>query len=161
MLAELEAQIEGAVADVRRLVYGLRPPALDEFGLVRALQMHAAHLEADGTGVRVTIDAPKGGVGRLPAAVEVAAYRIATEAMLNVRRHARAERCTVRLAGHGAREGGGVDDGGGLPDRRPGGVGLAAMRERTAELGGTLRITSNGDGTGTRVWARLPAGDAP
>jgi signal transduction histidine kinase len=159
-LAELEAQIEGAVADVRRLVYGLRPPALDEFGLVRALQMHAAHLEADGTGVHVTIDAPTGGVGRLPAAVEVAAYRIATEAMLNVSRHARAERCTVRLERNGALELEVVDDGCGIADGRPGGVGLAAMRERTAELGGTLRITSNGNGTGTRVWARLPAGDA-
>jgi signal transduction histidine kinase len=161
MLAELEAQIEGAVADVRRLVYGLRPPALDEFGLVRALQMHAAHLEADGAGVHVTIDAPTEGVGRLPAAVEVAAYRIATEAMLNVRRHARAERCTVRLERNGALEVEVVDDGCGIADGRPGGVGMAAMRERTAELGGTLHITSNGDGTGTRVWARLPAGDAP
>ena len=85
LLCELEQQVESAVQDVRRLVYGLRPPALDEFGLVRAVAMHAAQLEDGGISVEIEQSTP---LGKLPAAVEVAAYRIATEALTNVARHA-------------------------------------------------------------------------
>jgi len=159
MLAGLEAQVEEAIADIRRLVYGLRPPALDEFGLVRALQLHAARIETEPSGFEIVIDSPASGLGRLPAAVEVAAYRIVTEALTNVTRHARAHTCTVRLCLNGALELDVIDDGRGLDASRPPGVGIAAMRERAAELGGVLAI--EGLHPGTRVHARLPVASLP
>jgi signal transduction histidine kinase len=154
LLAGLEAQVEEAIADIRRLVYGLRPPALDEFGLVRALQLHASRMEIEPAGIDIVIDSPPDGLGRLPAAVEVAAYRIVTEALTNVTRHAAARTCTVRLCLKGALEVDVVDDGRGLDPARPPGVGVTAMRERATELGGVLSI--EGLSPGTRVHARLP-----
>ncbi|HEY1484640.1 MAG TPA: histidine kinase, partial [Micromonosporaceae bacterium] len=76
LLADIETQVEDAVRDIRRLVYGLRPPAIDEYGLLRAIQQYASQLS-----VVAAVQAPEVGLGDLPAAVEVAAYRIATEAM--------------------------------------------------------------------------------
>ena len=154
LLAGLEGQVEDAIADIRRLVYGLRPPALDEFGLVRALQLHATRIEAWPDGIEIVIDSPPEGLGRLPAAVEVAAYRIVTEAVTNVTRHAHARTCTVRLCLNGALELDVIDNGRGLDPAQPAGVGLTAMRERAAELGGALTIEQLCPGT--RVRARLP-----
>ena len=94
------------------------------------------------------------GLGELPAAVEVAAYRIATEAITNVSRHAQASACHVRLELDGALRLDITDDGSGLPADRPAGVGLSAMRERAAELGGDVFISSAD--VGTHVSARLP-----
>jgi signal transduction histidine kinase len=94
----------------------------------------------------------------LPAAVEVAAYRIIQEAMTNVARHAHARTCRVRLS---VEQTGSVleleatDDGVGMPEGRRAGVGLSSMRERAEELGGTLVVEPGSDG-GTRVLARLP-----
>jgi signal transduction histidine kinase len=158
LLATLERQIEEAVADIRRLVYGLRPPALDEFGLVRALQLHAARMEESPQGLTITVDSPPEGLGKLPAAVEVAAYRIVTEALTNVTRHAGARCCVVRLSLNGSLELEVVDDGRGLPADLRAGIGITAMRERAAELGGTLTVESRQQGT--RVRARLPALEA-
>ncbi|HEY8883091.1 MAG TPA: sensor histidine kinase [Dermatophilaceae bacterium] len=155
LLERLEAQVEQTVADVRRLVYGLRPPALDQFGLVRAVQQHAARMEELPERLSVTIDSPAGGLGQLPAAVEVAAYRILTEALTNVARHSQARTCTVRMSVNGALLLDVIDDGRGLSSDSVAGVGMGAMRERAAELGGTLTVTS--DATGTRILARLPA----
>ncbi|PLS82771.1 MAG: hypothetical protein CYG60_23590, partial [Actinobacteria bacterium] len=95
----------------------------------------------------------------LPAAVEVAAYRIVQEALTNVTRHARAGACSVRLT---CCKGQPLtveitDDGVGPPERSLGGVGLHSMRERAAELGGTYEI-SPASPSGTRVLARLPIG---
>jgi signal transduction histidine kinase len=154
LLEDLERQVEEAVADVRRLVYGLRPPALDEFGLVRAIQLHAARFEQPADGLRIHIDSPAEGLGPLPAAVEVAAYRIATEALTNVARHASATTCTLRFTLNGALEVEVVDDGRGFAPNGVPGVGLTAMRERVAELGGTLAVER--PPTGARVRARLP-----
>jgi two-component system NarL family sensor kinase len=93
-----------------------------------------------------------------PAAVEVAAYRIATEALTNVVRHARARSCEVRLSLDGGLVVEVSDDGIGVPsDRRPG-VGLHSMRERAEELGGECTVGAFGTG-GTRVLARLPLPD--
>jgi signal transduction histidine kinase len=154
LIEELERQIEEAVADIRRLVYNLRPPALDELGLAQAVRREAARLEGDGVELSIVVDVPTGGVGTLPAAVEVAAFRIVAEALTNVTRHARAHHCEVRIrrSGDGPLEVEIVDDGVGL-NGRPAGVGLAAMRERAEELGGACRVSSDG---GTRVLARLP-----
>jgi signal transduction histidine kinase len=156
MLTGIETQVEEAVRDIRRLVYDLRPPALDQYGLYRALQQYAANVEGQrsGAGLTITVQAPSAGLGELPAAVEVAAYRIATEAITNVSRHAQASACHVRLELDGALRLDITDDGSGLPADRVAGVGLMAMRERAAELGGDVFISSVD--VGTHVSARLP-----
>lgn len=145
--------IRGVIADVRRLVYGLRPPALDELGLVGGLRAAADALEVSG-GFGITIDAPDS-LPTLPAAIEAAAYRIASEAMANAARHAGAVTCrvTVRVADGLSIEV--ADDGAGLPDRMHAGVGILGMRERAAEIDGTVEIAAGADG-GTVVRARLP-----
>jgi signal transduction histidine kinase len=89
--------VREAIADIRRLVYGLRPPALDELGLVSALQEAATQYTYQGDGdLEITV-ATSQPLPPLPAAVEVAAYRIVQEALTNVVRHASARRCAVRL----------------------------------------------------------------
>ena len=142
------------MGDIRRLVYGLRPPALDEFGLARAVQQHANHLDGTLDGLAIAVETPPEGLGRLPAAVEVAAYRIATEALTNVVRHASARHCTVRISRDRGLELEVADDGIGIATGHPAGVGLTAIRERAEELGGELHISSNGGGT--RLWVHLP-----
>jgi len=159
LLAELEADMEAALADVRRLVYNLRPPTLDELGLEGAIREAAAQYGAakgrrDAPELRISVDAPER-LPHLPAAVEVAAYRIAQEALTNVVRHADAGSCLVRLWLDDALELEITDDGIGIPADRPAGVGLASMRERAVELGGTCEILPPSTG-GTRVLARLP-----
>ena len=157
LLEDARSEIQNAVADVRRLVYALRPPALDELGLVGALREQAEKLGA-ADHPRVEIDASDE-LKSLPAAVEVAAYRISLEAMTNAARHADARTCVVRIALNGDLELEVVDDGGGLPDDYRAGVGISSMRERAEELGGTCEVESL-DGRGTRVRARLPLGSA-
>jgi signal transduction histidine kinase len=153
---ELRAGIRVAIADIRRLAYELRPPALDELGLIGALRARAAQYEHNGDGVapQVMIDAPED-LPSLPAAVEVAAYRIAQEALTNVMRHAQARSCVVRLALDHALSITIVDDGVGIPSERRSGVGLLSMRERAAELGGACTIEPAASG-GTCVRASLP-----
>jgi signal transduction histidine kinase len=155
LLESARAEIQEAVADVRRLVYALRPPARDDLGLAGALREQARRLGGDGR-LRIEVDAPER-LDELPAAVEVAAYRIAVEAMANVSRHAEADSCLVRIFLDGALEIDVSDDGRGLPSDVRSGVGIASMRERAAELGGTCEVAA-ADGRGTRVRARLPLG---
>jgi signal transduction histidine kinase len=154
-LAGLKAEVQSSLADVRRLVYDLRPPALDQLGLVGALEEHAARLgERGGPDTRVVA----GRLPALPAAVEVAAYRIATEALSNAARHSGARQVRVRVQVEGSQLRVEVrDDGAGVPEpaRRRAGVGLAAMAERAAELGGTCTV-GPGSPTGTVVTATLP-----
>jgi signal transduction histidine kinase len=153
LLAELQAEIALAVGDVRRLVDGLRPPAIDEVGLVGALRLAADRLDSPGAPTfDVGADGP---LPELPAAVEVAAYRIGTEAMTNAVRHAAAARCTLRLVGGADLTVVVEDDGRGIGDARGSGVGLSSMHERAAELGGECRFEAR-PGGGTRVVARLP-----
>ncbi len=163
LLLELGDEMEAAIADIRRLVYALRPPALDELGLVAALRAEAARAEGQGAlgfggdrekRLRVTIDAPEE-LPTLPAAVEVAAYRIGCEALTNVIRHARASTCHIRLTLENGLHIEVVDDGVGFADKRRVGVGLISMRERAEELGGTCLITAV-PGHGVRVLATLP-----
>jgi signal transduction histidine kinase len=152
LLADARGEMQAAVADVRRLVYGLRPPALDELGLVGAIREQADRIGANGR-LRVDVSAPPD-LNGLPAAVEVAAYRIALEAMTNVARHADAATCTIRLAVGRELELEVVDDGRGLPEGHRAGVGIASMRERAEELGGSCNLAAAA--SGTRVLARLP-----
>jgi signal transduction histidine kinase len=158
VLAQARSDVTGMLTEVRRLVHGLRPPALDDVGLVGALRQQA-RATAEGLGVVVEADDD---LGTLPAAVEVAAYRIATEALTNVGRHSGARHAVVRLA----RDRHALvveveDDGSGIAPGTAAGVGLVSLRERAAELGGTCAVGPATDGRGTLVTARLPLGQAP
>jgi signal transduction histidine kinase len=151
LLDRLVPRLNAAVADVRALVHELRPPMLDELGLATAVTTLADRLSTEETQVVVEdVRLPE-----LPAAVEVAAYHIAGEAIGNAVRHAGAG--TVRLsmsAGHGVLELVVVDDGHGIPPDHRTGLGTSTMRDRAEELGGHLEVSS-GPG-GTTVVAALP-----
>jgi signal transduction histidine kinase len=152
LLGELKGETQALIADLRRLVYDLRPPALDELGLVSALREHVARLPAQG--LRIEVDAPEA-LPELPAAVEIAAYRITLEALANVIRHAQARSCLIRLTpSTEALTLEVLDDGIGLPANFRPGVGLVAMRERAAELGGSCSITTRPSG-GVKTMVRL------
>ena len=156
-LHDLSEEIRRTVVDVRRLVEGLRPPALDELGLVGACTQAVERLTA-GAGLSACVRA-RDDLPALPAAVEVAAYRIVVEAVTNTVRHARARHCEVSVdhtpAGLAVAV---TDDGTGLrpPDHH--GHGLAIMRERAEELGGTVTVTDSAPGV--TVQALLPAAPA-
>ncbi|MDL5154912.1 sensor histidine kinase [Actinomycetospora termitidis] len=154
--ATLKSTLQDALVDLRRLVHGLRPPALDDVGLVAALGKHVGLVE--GSGLVVVLDAadvPED----LPAAVEVAAYRVVTEALTNVTRHARATACTVALAvGDGSLRIVVSDDGSGPVERTAGGIGLSSLRHRTEELGGGLDVRHRPGGT--TLTATLPLHEA-
>ncbi len=167
LMVELRTEIRAAIADIRRLVYDLRPPALDELGLVGAIRARAAQCYASAGGsaeggagsapdeiLQVLVDAPEP-LPALPAAVEVATYRIVQEALTNVARHARARTCVIRLDVSEGLRLEIADDGIGLPAEGGAGVGLRSMRERAAELGGTCVIETKPHG-GTHVLVRLP-----
>lgn len=153
-LAEVGGLTRELVGDVRRIVHDLRPSALDELGLDGALEDLTLDLDGEAA-VSVEIGRP---LPELPAAVEVAAYRIAQEALTNAVKHAGASRIGVAVS---TADGDLVlrihDDGRGLPGTLVEGVGSSSMRERAAELGGTLTRTS-GPGGGTTVEAVLPLG---
>jgi signal transduction histidine kinase len=158
LLQALKSQNQETVAAIRQLVYELRPPALDELGLVGALGAQAGRLNKRDI-LQIHITSQPDPLPTLSAAVEVAAYRIALEAMNNVARHAQARSCDVllRIEENGRRririEI--IDDGSGLPEAFTVGVGLHSMRERADELGGNFDARSLPDG-GTRVTAVLP-----
>jgi signal transduction histidine kinase len=150
LLSTVADQMQITVAEIRRLVYNLRPPALDQLGLAAALAESAGQVG----GVAVVVDAPSD-LPALPAAVEVAAYRTAQAALPNVARHADARHCGLRLwleDNHLCLEV--RDDGRGLPAEVRSGVGLHAMQERAAELGGVCTVESAPGGT--VVLAQLP-----
>ena len=152
LLVSATRQVQTMIGDVRQLIYGLRPPALDQLGLAASLRGLASQESSPET--TVTIDAPSA-LPALPAAVEVAAFWIAQEALTNVKRHAHARTCNVRVAvEQTALRLEIADDGGGLSHGSTG-IGLHTMRERAAEIGGTCEIGSR-TGGGTLVAASLP-----
>jgi signal transduction histidine kinase len=153
LLRDLEDELGVAVADIRRLVHDLRPPALDDLGLVDAVVEHVRSLEA-GAGVRFEVSAPAT-TAPLPPAVELAAYRVALEAMTNVVRHANASTCWVRIEHEHALGITIEDDGVGAIDTAVPGVGLRSMHERVLELGGTLGLQRR-EPRGTCVTATFP-----
>ncbi|HWM73978.1 MAG TPA: sensor histidine kinase [Nocardioides sp.] len=161
LVGRLSEQTRADIAEVRRLVDGLRPPALDQFGLVSALRQradeHNLAARTGGSGPRMTWAVEAGDdLEPLPAAVEVAAYRIVVEAVNNALQHSAAETCAVTLR----RDQGSLhirisDAGVGLAPSPVMGVGLASMKERAEELGGSCTLTS-ASGVGTVIEARLP-----
>jgi signal transduction histidine kinase len=156
LIGSVQDTLQTAVGDIRAMVDELRPPALDELGLVQALRERASEL---GQAVAVEVVAPDV-LPPLPAAVEVATYRICQEALMNVLKHSGAPTARVRL---GTTDGLTLvveDDGVGIHGRGSTGVGLGSMRERAAELGGECTIDEN-PGGGTRVSARFPLHAAP
>jgi two-component system NarL family sensor kinase len=156
LLVDLRTQSQSAIADIRRLVFDLRPPALDELGLVGAIQEYTRRIVSQ-DGLQIRLNSPKD-LRPLPAAVEVAAYRISLEALANFVRHSQGTNCQVSISktkDHLQVEI--SDDGLGLPQDVQPGVGLNSMRERAAELGGTCLIEALSQG-GTRVLASLPLG---
>lgn len=160
-LIDLQAELRSAVVDVRRLVLNLRPPVLDELGLVAALQARLARLDGGGfdmnAPLRVTLDA-ESPLPPLSAATEVAAFRIVEEAVTNAVRHARASSVEVTLRPEAdVLSIAVVDDGTGFAPQIDGsGMGLQSMNERATELGGTCVVTPGPDGRGTTVRATLP-----
>jgi signal transduction histidine kinase len=153
-LVHLRTGIQVAVADVRRVVEGLRPPAVDDLGLGAAIEQLASRIVV---GPRLTLEVAS--LPELPAAVEVGVFRVAQEALTNAVRHADA--CTVRVRLQTVE---GLillevsDDGRGAVAARPGGVGLTSMRERADEIGGRLDVESTpAAGTIVRLAAALPS----
>jgi two-component system NarL family sensor kinase len=173
LLAEQERDIDAALQDVRRLIDNLRPPALDDLGLAVAIQRIAAQYGVtkedaarrdDGTSLQIDVDVPAT-LPPLPAAVEVACYRIVQEALTNVVRHAQARHCqvTLKTVDRAGMEGAAAeallltiyDDGRGLTQSGGNGLGLHSMRARAEELGGTMSIGPNRP-KGTIVRVQLP-----
>ncbi|RFS85622.1 sensor histidine kinase [Actinomadura spongiicola] len=153
LLENLRATMGRTIGDIRELVYGLRPPALDDLGLEGAIQaLGGVVATGDGPKVNVQVD---GDLKGLPAAAEVAAYRIVQEALTNVHRHANADSAVVRLHLNGDLHVTVDDNGVGLPSRVRSGIGMSSMRERAAELGGSCTVGPGPQG-GTLVRARLP-----
>jgi len=157
LLGDLETDARAMIDEIRRIAHGLRPPALDELGLLGVLRQRIATFDEGPSDrrLRVSLEAPDE-LPALPAAVEVAALRIALEGLTNAARHSRASNACVAVGIDGDALVVSVsDDGIGLSASASPGVGLASMRERADELGGSLSIETP-DGGGTVVVARLP-----
>ena len=153
LLAKLVDQAQATVTEVRRIVHGLRPPALDDMGLYGALEVLANGFAAPGLQITLHLPAVR---PTLSAATEVALYRIAQEALTNVSRHAQARAATVSLCSEDGQLVFTIcDDGVGMPGETGAGLGLFSMRERAEELGGTLWIRPNSP-SGCCVVARFP-----
>jgi two-component system NarL family sensor kinase len=151
LLNELSDDLRGATAEIRRLVYDLRPPLLDDLGLVGALKSFKFPDPDFCFEVRAPDPLPD-----LPAAVEVAAYRIGSEVLHNVVKHAQASECVVDIqVADGCLALNIADNGKGMDQVFTAGVGLASMRERAAELGGSLAVCTC-EGGGACVTATLP-----
>ncbi len=167
MLDDIIQQNEGTVAEIRRLVYGLRPPALDELGLVEAVRDIVHRSKPFDNSIMV--EGPEEGLPKLSAAVEANAYRIALEGLTNATRHSNAHHCIIRFAIEDQQPTGEPkralvvqidDDGEGIPKQYRAGVGIRSMRERAEELGGQLFIRpGNPHGTQVRAWLPLTGCD--
>ena len=151
LLSRLADEVHASVGEVKRIVRDLRPTALDDQGLAGALSEFVRSLDSV---LEIELDLPVD-EPVLPAAVEVATYRIATEALTNVVRHAAATSCRLRLEVDDHVDIDVTDDGVGIAADQRAGVGLSAMRERVTELGGTLAVAAV-EPRGTRVHAVLP-----
>ena len=154
-LAHVREQVVRTTRDVRRLAVELRPSALDDFGLVTALERLLTGF-AEESGLIADLESRLGD-GRLPGAVETTLYRIVQEALTNVAKHAEAKRVSIVLT----RRADGIstvieDDGRGFdPKAGGGGLGLVGMHERVALVGGRMTIESR-KGAGTTIHVEVP-----
>ncbi len=159
-LDQIQAMAQRAVTEIRHVLEGLRPTALDDFGLVGALGMLTESLRNEGW--TMDFDAQLGAV-RLPPPVETALFRIAQEALTNTRKHAGVKRAALTLQWVGAAVQLTVRDWGCGFDPaaqvQPTGLGqqlgLRTMRERAALLGGTLQLEAQ-PGTGVSIVITIP-----
>jgi two-component system NarL family sensor kinase len=151
LLADVRAGVRGALDEVRRVVYGLRPLALEERGLLGAVRERAASAHP----LPTTVDTP-GPLPELTPAVELAAYRIVSEGIANAQRHSRGRRVRVRLEHRAHVLVVAVEDDGGAPDGYRPGVGLRSVVERAEELGGSAEVVA--EDTRWVLAARLPLG---
>jgi signal transduction histidine kinase len=157
LMARSRAEAEGAVREIRRVIDGLRPSALDRYGLPEAVREIASGLglgRLGGPDFSLEVD----DLPTLAAPVEEAAYRIVAESLTNVVRHSGARTCSVRLA----RSDGELyvaieDDGDGMRESHGAGVGLESMRRRAFEIGGRVSFKVARP-HGTLVSAILPLG---
>ncbi|MDP9136180.1 MAG: GAF domain-containing protein [Actinomycetota bacterium] len=159
-LAELRELQKDALAEMRTLIFELRPSSLESDGLVQALRTHATAVQRR-TGLTIVVDAEQ--IDRLPLPAEEALYRIGQEALHNIVKHANASNATLRIVRDGDRVRLSVgDDGIGFaPDAVPRGhLGLIGMRQRVDLVGGELRVESRA-GEGTLIEAAVPAGEDP
>jgi signal transduction histidine kinase len=155
LLQTIKGQMRSTISDLRRLVYALRPPVLDEFGLISAIRDHTIPSQQS-SGVHISLSAPEE-LPPLSAATEVAAFRIVEEALTNVVRHAQAQHCQIclELTDTGELVMTITDTGKGLPQTYQASVGMHSMRERAEELGGRCTVQTRPTG-GTRVSVSLP-----
>ncbi len=155
LLQTIKGQMRSTISDLRRLVYALRPPVLDEFGLISAIRDHTIPSQQS-SGVHISLSAPEE-LPPLSAATEVAAFRIVEEALTNVVRHAQAQQCQICLELTGTSElvMTITDNGKGLPQTYQASVGMHSMRERAEELGGRCTVQTRPTG-GTQVSVSLP-----
>jgi signal transduction histidine kinase len=150
-LDDAKAATAQAIDDIRRLVYGLRPPALDNLGLVGAIRLHTDRLHTD----RISVEVSAGELPALPAAIEVAAYRTAVEAVTNAIHHGGAANCAVSMHAEPGELVVDIRDDGTSPGPWVPGVGLTSIREQSDELGGTVEAGPL-DSAGGRVTVRFP-----
>jgi signal transduction histidine kinase len=151
LLAEVAVGVDAARAELREFAHGVHPAALVEGGLAAAVTELAER-----SPVTIQVTAPS---GRLPAAVEAAAYFVCSEALTNIAKYAQASQASVRLeTGDGVLTVEVSDDGAGGADPA-GGSGLRGLVDRVEALGGRLGIDSP-PGRGTRLTAELPLGEA-
>lgn len=156
ILDRLTGQVQVAISDIRRLVDDLRPPVLDQLGLVPAIEQGTSSLSRHAVGCDFKVFvAARGDLADLPPSVDVAAYRIVMEAATNACRHSQASTCEVRLALDDALRITVEDDGVGMPDAYEQGVGLSSMHQRAIEIGGSCSLERR-DGGGTVVRVALP-----
>lgn len=152
LLADAIKHAQNAVEDVRRVVYDLRPPALDDLGLVGALKAQIQRYES--ANLKIQLEVPDT-LPTMPAAVEAACYLICQEAISNCLKHSDASICTITLHMNDILELAIQDDGKGISSDHTIGVGLQSMRQRAEELGGSFLIDAP-SGNGTIISVRLP-----
>jgi signal transduction histidine kinase len=153
LVDEVIQQSQQTVSEIRRLVHGLRPPVLDQLGLVDAVRDLTRHKEGE---ITYDIAAPAEGLPPLAPAVEVNAYRIILEALNNVIKHAHASHCYVGFSIEPNMLALQIQDNGvGLPEEYRAGVGLRSMRLRAEEIGGQLTFEAAAP-HGTCIFVRLP-----
>lgn len=156
LLETLENDLSGTLTDIRHIIYNLRPPSLDDLGLVGAIREFVSQLKS-GNGQEFLIDVKvPHTIPSLPAAVEVAVFRIIQEAVTNVIRHSSATKCVVllRVSKNGLElivE----DNGSGIDENAKKGVGLLSMKERATEIGGYCNVESR-ERQGTKIEVFLP-----